>query len=169
MPDSHPNAGFNYRYSTFPQSHYVKKTKKVGYGTASSALLDTLQAWNLAYLSFDFENKLTHPDPHFTVHVRRSIQTRLTDGTQDLVEPEPFLGLVGSLLLLPAPRFTHLIKPLELLKSLPLYVAYGESWLETITARSWICGYGHEAETHITDFSKANEILGKCRLTRARD
>lgn len=169
MPNSYTDAGFDYRYSSYPQSRYVKKSKKTDYGTASSVLLDTLQAWNLAYLSFDFENKHTHPDPHFTVHVRRSIQTRLGDSALDLVASEPYLGLVGGLLLLPAPRFVHVVKSLECLKKLPLYVAYGESWLETITARSWICGYGHEAEAQITDLSMANEILEKCRLTRTSD
>lgn len=75
----------------------------------------------------------------FAVHIRRSTQT-LLDGTGlDLCGMQDADHLVGGLLRLPAPRFVYLIRRHPVLAQLPLYVAYGEAWLDLIELRSRKC------------------------------
>ena len=161
MSRSDVGAEVDYRYSDKPRVHYIKTSRKVDSGTASSTLRDTVQVWNLAYLSFDFESENTHPDPYFTVHVRRSVQTRISDGKQDLVEPPPYCGLVGSLLLLPAPRFVYIIKSRGLFKNMPLYAFYGKAWLDIIEKRSWLCQCDRNNEEPVVDCSLAVAALSR--------
>ena len=47
-------------------------------------LKDDLQAWNLAFLSHAYEKRAEHPDPKFTIHVRRSVNTTLHSGAVSL-------------------------------------------------------------------------------------
>ena len=154
----------DWRYSDKPKREYLKSTQWGDYGTASSTLLDSVEAWNLAFLSFNVEATYQHTDPNFTVHVRRSLQTRLDSGELDIILASPYSGAVGSLLLLPAPRFVVLIKAHPVLKVLPLYKAYGEKWLELIGARAHLCGYDRGAQVEITDFSMATHAISKYRL-----
>lgn len=108
-------------------------------GPVRPALLDTPERWNLAYLSHDYEKKVWHKDPMFAVHVRRSTQT-LLDGTGlDLCGMHDADHRVEGLLRLPAPRFVYLIRHHPVLAQLPLYLAYGEAWLDLIELRSRKC------------------------------
>ena len=128
------------RYSPKPIQEYDKVLAGKVYGPSTSKLLDTTEAWNLAFLSHDFESDFQHKDPLFTTHVRRTAQTRL-DGTGLGIGQDP-ATLVGSLLTLPAPRFVYLISQNEkLLESLPLYAAYGDAWLKIIAARDRLCDF----------------------------
>ena len=75
----------------------------------------------------------------FAVHVRRSTQT-LLDGTGlDLCCMRDAGHLVEGLLRLPAPRFVYLIRRHPVLAKLPLYLAYGDAWLDLIESRSRNC------------------------------
>lgn len=140
-------------YSPKPRSAYRWESGGHSYGPATSRLLDTPETWNLAYLSHDFESQRSHPDPGFTTFVRKTVQARL-DGTGPDSRPDAH-NIVGTLLQLPAPRFVHLIRHHSVLPKLPMFLAYGQGWLETMDRRSRICmadGYTfreplpHEAE-----------------------
>jgi hypothetical protein len=130
-------------YSPQPRSAYRWIVGGHSYGPATSPLLDTPQAWNLAFLSHDYESRREHPDPNFSTHVRRTTQVRLSGNGIDLTSTES--GLMGSLLLLPAPRFVYLIKHHPLLPKLPMFEHYGPQWLEVIDKRSRVC----VADSHV--------------------
>ena len=125
-------------YSPRPLATYKAKGVKIDYGPATSAMLTSPEAWNLAYLSHDFETRLQHPDPNFTVLVKRTVQFRLDGSGSDIVS-EGVSGLFGSLLNQPAPRVVYLLRQHPALTQLPLYVAYGEAWLEVMGQRERLC------------------------------
>lgn len=115
-------------------------TSMAGYGQ-TSAMIDTPERWNLAYLSHPYEERKYHTDSQFLVLVRRTTQTRLDGGGLDLIESCPTELLVASLFSLTAPRASYLLRKLAVLRDLPLYRAYGEAWLNTVTVRSHLCWY----------------------------
>ena len=149
------------RYSPKPIGAYTKVLGGKPYGPAESALLDTAAAWNLAYLSHDWQALFQHPDPMFSTHVRRSTQTRLDGTGLGLLEDER--RLVGSMLALTAPRFVYLIRRSPALASLPLYMAYGKPWLDTIEARSHHCEWGAPDEPGIALLADARGVIDKVR------
>lgn len=146
------------RYSPRPKDTYPGTREGTRYGPATSTLLDTQEAWNLAYLSHDFEKVLIHKDPYFT-NVRRTTQTLLDGSGLDLTGSNPPSGLVASLLRAPAPRFVHLIQRHAVLSSLPMYTAYGEAWLTTIEARAHICCVDDWEPDNISDLTQASAVL----------
>jgi hypothetical protein len=148
------------RYSPRPLADYVSKGSP-RYGPATSSLLKTVGSWNLAYLSFDYELSLQPLDPHFTVHVRKTCQTLLDGSGLDIVGQHPPSAVVESLLLLPAPRFVHLIQQHPILPQVPMYLAYGDKWLETITARSHVCQTHEDPPDNVEDLAAARDALAK--------
>lgn len=66
------------RYSPVPIEEYGAPTSSSGF------LKDDQDAWNLAYLSWDFDKCKTWPDPHFSTHVRRTLQFVIASGALDL-------------------------------------------------------------------------------------
>jgi hypothetical protein len=154
-----PTSAQSIRYSPRPRETYQGFVEGRGYGPATSALLDSQEAWNLAYLSHDFEKVLMHRDPYFTTHVRRTTQTLLDGSGLDLTGSSPRSGLVASLLRAPAPRFVYLIQRHAVLKSLPMYTAYGEAWLTTIEARARICCVDDWEPDNISDLTQAKAAL----------
>ncbi len=146
------------RYSPRPRDQYFRKVGSTILGPVTSKLLDRVEMWNLAYLSFDYECALEHPDPLFTTYVRRTVQSRL-DGSGPAPGECP-TKLVESLLNLPAPRFTYLVlrnKPL--LQSLPLFKAYGAAWVQSIVQRERLCEWGAKHEEPLAP--------GSCLQTQA--
>ena len=156
------------RYSPRPLESYVRTQHGHTHGPATSALLDTAEMWNLAYLSHDFEARLDHPDPQFTTNVRRSCQT-LLDGTGvDLTGLRTAKQLVGSWLRLPAPRFVYLILRHPILQTLPMYAAYGSPWLQLIEERSRLCHFEPSADGSVVaneaiDLNQARAVLNRIR------
>lgn len=125
-------------YSPYPRSSYRWVIGGHSYGPATSPLMDTQESWNLAYLSFNYESQRDHPDPQFSTNVRRTAQWKMDGSGPDLTGMSR-QKTVASLLRLPAPRFVYLINKHPLLEALPLYKAYGQAWLQTISERSWLC------------------------------
>jgi hypothetical protein len=134
------------RYSPRPLAEYREDVslQQIGapdsaivVGPAGSALLrgDT-EAWNLAYLSHDFDTQLMYPDPQFTTHVRRTTQFVISSGSLDLAEEVPDRAKVRSLLRLPPLAAARAIVALPRVKQLPLYQAYGQGWLDTLMRRA---------------------------------
>ena len=141
--------------------------KETEYGAATYTLIDTPQAWNLAYLSHDFEAKVYHSDPYFSTHVRRTCQTKLDGSGFDLLQACRPQELFASLLTHPAPRFVFLILQHPILRTLPMFLSHGESWIRTIEERSWLCAsvdplYFDDKDP--MDLSPARGALEKIRL-----
>lgn len=93
------------------------------------------EAQNLAWLSHDL-SKGPHPDPNFTTLVRRTLQTVMKTGQIDLVEAFPVHLKVRWLLRLPPAQAVARLQAIPALPTLPLSVAYGPGWLETVKARA---------------------------------
>jgi len=58
-----PNLHAEIRYSPLPITEYKAGPKGAEYGPAISSMLTTAGAWNLAYLSHDFERTMLHGVP----------------------------------------------------------------------------------------------------------
>jgi hypothetical protein len=168
MNTPHTNSKSIICYSPRPLATYIKIGNKIAYGPATSKFLTSPEAWNLAYLSHDFDTHLQHPDPNFTVIVKRSVRFRLDGSGGDLVSQE-INEQFGSLLNLPAPRFVYLLRKHPAFNKFPMYVAYGDAWLNIIEKRSRICrsdALGPAAEEiEPTNLRMAQEILNRiaCR------
>ena len=144
-------------YAPKPIEAYTRTLGGKRYGPEYSKLLDSPEAWNLAFLSHDYDKEFQHSDPQFTTLVRRTLQTRL-DGRGLGIGLDP-TTLVGSLLNLPAPRFVYLLRcnP-TLVGTLPLFAAYGESWLKTIELRERVCETGWKEDGMGTTTKIACEV-----------
>lgn len=155
-----------FRYSPLPIDGYQRTLGDKSFGPANSKLLDLPQVWNLAYLSFSYEDLINHPDAHFTANVRRTTQMCLNAKGLGLAEDPK--TLVGSFLDLPAPRFVRILEESpELVATLPMFKAYGQEWVNTITRRAKGCGW----EPRVTDQTVTTQgiaIYTKA-LTRAQD
>ena len=149
------------RYSPRPLATYRTTGRAADYGPATSAILVQPGAWNLAYLSFDYEQSLQPLDPHFTVNVRRTVKSKLDGSGIDMAGTEHPSLLVESLLALPAPRFVHLIERHPIVHSLPMYLAYGDAWLRTIRTRSFLCQADESPPDNVVDFALASAVLAK--------
>jgi hypothetical protein len=156
------------RYSPRPRQDYQTTAGDFVNGPAASPLIDTTEIWNLAYLSHDFDTTPSHPDPMFTVHVRRTTQTLLDGRGLDLCASQHQDSRVESLLRLPAPRFVHLIRQHTVLSTLPLFKAYGESWLRLIDTRSRICLAGDCPRDAADGIDLADLRLAQHHLKRFR-
>ncbi|MBK1683931.1 hypothetical protein [Rhodoferax fermentans] len=119
------------RYSPLPIESYSFSAK-------SQILTEDPDAWNLAYLSWDFETCQRWPDPNFSTHVRRTLQFVPTTGKLDLAGSEHIRDTVRWMVRNPAPRVVKLLLAMPRFKELPLYQAYGDTWAETILARSFL-------------------------------
>lgn len=121
------------RYSPHPLEHYTEQVLSrrsgqmvtIGIGTAKLLKTDPL-AWNLAWMSHDFDRRVTHYDPHFLQHV---------DRTARLVALRRWLSI-------PAPAFAYRVIRFHraAMARVPLYKAYGDTWLDTLIMR------GHQAQ-----------------------
>jgi hypothetical protein len=162
-PDHSPAVQSAIRYSPRPISDYKTGSQGREYGPATSSILVKPGAWNLAYLSYDFERSLMHPDPHFTVNIRRTTLMQLDGSGLDLAGVLPTAGAVESLLHLPAARFVHLIAQHPVLVQLPMYQAYGHAWLKVIEERSFLCQTDPYTPDDIADLSLAQWELNRFR------
>ena len=146
------------RYSPRRMDSYFRTPDWVAFGPSAKRILDSTEAWNLAYLSHDYEADGAHTDPMFNIHVRRTTQVLLA-GYGIAVHSEDAEPVFGSLLRLPAPRFVYLIRQSPILTTLPLYLAYGLPWVELIEKRSHHCRNGDHEEYESTDLDDAVELL----------
>lgn len=149
------------RYSPRPLDEYHSTVNGRPYGPATSSLLATPEAWNLAYLSHDYDRLLQPMDPYFTTNVRRTVQSRLDGGGPDLAGSLPVNLLVQSLLRLPAPRFVYLIQKNVHYKTLPMYLAYGDAWLKTIEQRAWLIHVDNATPEPLNDLQEARALLSR--------
>ena len=154
------------RYSPLPISEYGELLKlrsvgrknnvmEVGPG-ASAFLANDPEAWNLAFLSHPYEGRNYHKDPLFSVHVRRTLQIRLDTGELDIVGQEPELRVRALFRLPPLRAVLRLLSlPPSVVRSLPLYIAYGEAWEKQIRRRASFLTSAQDPEEDVTDVSEA--------------
>jgi hypothetical protein len=146
------------RYSVKPIEEYKQIVGGKVYGPAMSTLLSQPEAWNLAYLSHVYDRSFSHPDPYFSTNVRRTVQSRLDGSGPDLAGEHQPAELVQAMLNLIAPRFVYLIRRSPILESLPMYLAYGPSWVDLIDRRARLITTDH-CENPPVDVSLAKTYL----------
>lgn len=146
------------RYSPHPIAHY-------GMSAGSSLLTSDEAAWNLAYLSWDIEHHPLWPDPHFSTHVRRSIQFVLATGRSDITGTTEDRYTVRGFMTRPAPEAVAKIAGMVHLKQLPLFLAYGEKWLDTLQARARNYREAHDDsfDFAVPDCSAALALIRACQ------
>lgn len=150
------------RYSPKPLQAYQASHKDQKYGPATSSLLaGSPEAWNLAYLSHDYDALLQPADPYFTTNVRRTVQSRLDGSGPDLAGSMPASLLIQAMLRLPAPRFVYLIHKHEHLKTLPMYLAYGDAWLQTMERRAMTISCDDTPVPPINDMQDALALISR--------
>ena len=155
---------FIIQYSPRPRSSYVASIGERSYGPAISTLLTTPDRWNLAYLSWDYDKVLQHPDPNFTVLVHKTCQMALKDVAQPceggVCPLKGTHGSVGSLFLRPAPQAVKLLTERVRFQALPLFRAYGKKWIRTLETRARVCLIGdEEANDCNLDLLQARQLL----------
>jgi len=142
------------RYSPEPITHYP--SAKIFKLLAADAL-----AWNLAYLSFAFENRKSQPDPHLSVNVFHTLRFVLATGAIDLADRCQPSDKVCGLMHGPAAQVAHKIATLACVKQLPMYLAYGAPWLALLQQRAQAWREPHDAQFDfaVPDCSQALEVI----------
>lgn len=126
------------RYSDKPIEAYGQLVDGEHRGPAALSLLrEDLQAWNLTYLSFDFEANPSIPPPEFMYLLARTLRTDLESGivcsTSELLAHEATIRP----LLQRSPRgFAMALLAHPRVRELPLYKGFGEAWLSRVFERS---------------------------------
>ncbi len=145
------------RYSPKPLSEY---TSDICAGPAKDLQLDGPEIWNLAYLSHDYDESLSHPDPMFHTRVRRTCQFNLLTQTVDMTGKQPE-ALFMNVMRMPAPWVIRWLQDRpETLDALPLFQAYDMRWFRTMMKRSRLCGdYGHAPEPDIQSLTDAMQLI----------
>jgi len=128
-------------------------------------LVEDPVAWDLAYLSWDFEAAEAPPDANFSTHVRRTLQYSLATGRLDLTGETPPSHTVRGMLRHPAPRAVKLLIEHRLVRELPLFQAYGPDWLRILEVRSHTYREPHDKDFdfEINVLTQAAEVIAKVR------
>lgn len=128
-------------------------------------LTDDPVAWDLAYLSWDFEACKEPPDAQFSTVVRRTLQFVTASGRIDLANTQPPNLTVRGLMRHPAPRAVKLILDLHRLPELPLFQAYSTRWLDTFQTRSHLYREPHDKDFDfdVNVLTQATEVISKFR------
>lgn len=146
------------RYSPEPIESYR-------FATLFKFLVDDPIAWDLAYLSWDFEAGKDIPDPQFSTNVRRTLQFVTRSGVIDLANEAPPAATVRGLMRHTPPRSVKLILGLPRLVELPMFKAYGPPWAKTLQSRSRLYREPHDAglDFEIKVLTQATEVIAKFR------
>ena len=130
------------RYSAKPIEGYGRTVDGRFLGPSNlPALKLDLEAWNLAYLSFNFDAKPVCPFPEFGHLVARTLRTDLTTGVSHLAGVHLPRHLTMRPFLRQPPReFVTTMLAHPNVRLLPLYKGFGEDWLRVMFERSWIGG-----------------------------
>lgn len=122
-------------------------------------------AWNLGYLSFDFESGKLPPDSHFSVNVHRTLMFVMDTGEIDLTGKKPKHKQIRGLMHGPAVQVAHRIATLARVKQLPLYLAYGAPWLALLhnRAQAWREPHDEDFDFAVPDCRQALELIRVCQ------
>ena len=129
-----------------------------------SFLVEDPVAWNLAYLSWDFDTASGPPDTDFSVNVRRTLQYDLVARRLDLTGDGSH-NTVRELLKHPPPRAVKLLTELPQVRELHLFKAYGTIWLDTLRKRSHLYREPHnkDYDFEINVLTQATGVIDKIR------
>lgn len=132
------------RYSPHPIKHYGADIFKI--------LVQDKDAWNLAYLSWDWEERGAIQDPYFSTHIVRTLQCQVGAGQ-----------ILRACLNNIPPRAAYLIRSLPGVSATPLVLAYSKTWLETLDqrARQWRAPHHPTLDAPVNDFTSALEVIRK--------
>lgn len=162
------------RYSPKPIEAYgtVVRVQRVGaqdtelaVGPHTSPLLaNDPEAWNLAFLSFPYEDDTYGNAPAFSVHIRRTLQVDVATGELDITETQAGLR-VRLFLRYPPLKAVRLLLGLQphVLRKLPMHLQYGDGWLEAIQQRASMLASMDDPDNavEIVDVTQAAEYLTK--------
>jgi len=128
----------------------------------SSILSCDEAAWNLCYLSFDWDTQTYHKDPEFSVNILRTLQFIVASGEIDLARECPQRTVRVFMEGTPHAAVKK-ITAMERMLELPMVRAYGTGWLTTIAERSalWREPYDDAFDTEVTDFTQALQVLAR--------
>lgn len=155
------------RYSPRPIESYTSSYAGAEFGPAKSALLGgDAEAWNLAFISYPYEDFEAPSDPHFTTHVRRTLQFVINTGKIDLASVAKSGDCVRHWLRMPAPQFLKRLGGMPRLTELPMFRAYGPRWIGTLENRVWLC---HQEETPGGDPGDVSSAASLLERFRKRD
>jgi hypothetical protein len=145
------------RYSSEPIGAYK-------HASMFKLLVEDEVTWNLAYLSWDFEAKKGIPDAHFSVHCHRTLQFVVETGEFDLIAAVPNKYKVRGLMSCLPPQAAYRIANLSRVEELPLFRAYGQTWLDTLHARSRLYRELHDVEFdfEIKSLVQALNVIERC-------
>ncbi len=127
-------------------------------------LQDDPDAWNLAYLSWDWEGG-PFPDAHLSANVWKTLMFVPSVGKVDLTKITPSRLTVRSMIRGPAPQVVYRLTNMQRLKETPMFAAYGQPWVTTMTQRSHMFRepYDEVLDADLTDLSDALRIIAKLR------
>lgn len=143
------------RFSPKPITEYALPSK-------SAILANDEEAWNLCYLSFDWDNQPFHPDPQFSVNILRTLQFVADNGVIDLANECPDLTVRAFLRSTPHLAVKRILS-MRRVSSLPMFRAYGAGWLKMIAKRaeSWREPFDEQLDLEVTDFTQALQLIAK--------
>ncbi|HQS31908.1 MAG: hypothetical protein B7Y03_00610 [Polaromonas sp. 24-62-144] len=133
------------------------------YSSGNSGILaGDPEAWNLAWVS---HGETFHPDPHFTTLVRRTLQFVLETGGIDLIDQVPTIAKVRGLMRLTAPQAVGKLLQARYLTDMPLYSAYGMTWINSMVARARLYREPEHImlDRPVTDLTQARVVIEGCR------
>lgn len=145
----------NIRFSPRPVTDY-------GVPSKSAILSNDHEAWNLCYLSFDWETHTHHPDPQFSVNILRTLQFVPETGEIDIARECPEHTVRAFLRTTPHVAVKRILS-MPRVSSLPMVRAYGAGWLKTISDRAamWREPYDEVLDQEVTDFTQALQLIAK--------
>jgi hypothetical protein len=128
------------RYSEKPIDAYGLQGDGAHQGPATLDLLKCdLEAWNLAYLSFDFEATPGIPPPEFMHLLARTLRMDLQTGTVHGPGTRLMREVTIRPLLERGPRaFANQLLAHPRVRQMPLYQGFGERWLTLVFERACI-------------------------------
>ncbi len=146
------------RYSPNPIDAYPR-------AAPYAMLRDDPVAWDLAWLSWDFENHARPPDVQLSVNIRRTLQFVIRDGSLDLTGELPDGLKVRGFMRHAAPYAVKLIIDMPLVKETQMYRMYGEAWLSALEARSHLYRepYDKAYDFEVGALTQATEVIAKIR------
>ena len=125
------------RYSPRPIDAYSRNVRGVVVGPASSCVLNwDGEAWNLAWLSHEYETMREPADPRFTTLVQQSVNMVRASGRIDITGLlDPSQTMRGLLQLAPE-EFMYRAETDGSITRTALYAAYGDAWLDRVRERA---------------------------------
>ncbi|MFM9881033.1 MAG: hypothetical protein ACKVOO_11575 [Burkholderiaceae bacterium] len=157
-----------YRYSPKPVQDYDLNLGGLLVGPGQSPFLaGSFEAWNLAYLSHDFEAEPVHPNPGFTTACRATTNYFLDQGVVDLIGNGPAHMKVQGLLRRNPEDFLRALTRHPNHKKTALYLLLGATWIGIMQSRLDQCARNpakvllESMDLEPTDFALAESVLSK--------